>query len=194
MVRVGGAAATLTRPSDVPAPPPEPATVTAIGDSVMLGAAPDLERALGDTATVDAVVSRSFADGVSVIGRLADEGTLGDILLVHLGTNGPVDAELFDLLMAGAGPAERVLAVTVRVPRRWEGQVNQTLLEAAERWPKLEIVDWYHQSEDRPELLVSDGVHLTGEGRKVYAALVDQAVGPLITCVERGDCAPATAD
>ncbi len=175
-------------------PSPEPAAVTAIGDSVMLGAADALRQALGETLTVDAEVSRSFATGADMIGQLAAAGDLGEIVLVHLGTNGPVDAELFDTLMANAEPADRVLAVTVRVPRRWEGQVNETLTAAADRWPDLELIDWKATSDDRPELFVEDGVHLTDAGRRVYAALVEEAVGPLVSCVELGDCEPSSAD
>jgi lysophospholipase L1-like esterase len=175
-------------------PSPEPAAVTAIGDSVMLGAADALRQALGETLTVDAEVSRSFATGADMIGQLAAAGDLGEIVLVHLGTNGPVDAELFDTLMTNAEPADRVLAVTVRVPRRWEGQVNETLTAAADRWPDLELIDWKATSDDRPELFVEDGVHLTDAGRRVYAALVEEAVGPLVSCVELGDCEPSSAD
>jgi hypothetical protein len=190
----GLASATADGASARERPPPEPAAVTAIGDSVMLGAADALRQALGETVTVDAEVSRSFATGADMIGQLAASGTLGEIVVVHLGTNGPVDAELFDELMANAEPADRVLAVTVRVPRTWEGQVNETLVAAARRWPDLELIDWKATSDDRPELFVEDGVHLTDAGRRVYATLVDAAVGPLVTCVDRGDCDPSTAD
>ena len=193
-ISMGGAAAVLSEPVVTPSPPPEPARVTAIGDSVMLGAAEALGAALGDTTTVDAEVSRSFATGADLIGQLAAAGTLGDIVVVHLGTNGPVDAALFDTLMANAKPADRVLAVTVRVPRRWEGLVNDTLRTAAERWPRLELIDWKAASDHRPELFVDDGIHLTTEGRAFYAELVQEAVGPLVTCVERGDCEPNAAD
>ena len=193
-ISVSGAAATLSARVPDPSPPPEPATVTAIGDSVMLGAAEALRDVLGDTTTVDAEVSRSFATGADLIGRLAAAGTLGDIVVVHLGTNGPVDAALFDTLMANARPAARVLAVTVRVPRRWEGLVNDTLRVATERWPRLELIDWKAASEQRPELFVDDGIHLTSDGRAFYARLVQDAVGPLITCVERGDCEPTAAE
>ena len=61
-------------------PPPEPAAVTAIGDSVMLGAADALRQALGETLTVDAEVSRSFATGADMIGQLAAAGDLGEIV------------------------------------------------------------------------------------------------------------------
>jgi peptidoglycan/LPS O-acetylase OafA/YrhL len=189
----GLASATSDRAGARERPPPEPAAVTAIGDSVMLGAADALRQALGETVTVDAEVSRSFATGADKIGQLAAAGTLGEIVVVHLGTNGPVDAELFDTLMENAEPADRVLAVTVRVPRTWEGQVNETLVAAARRWPDLELIDWKATSDDRPELFVEDGVHLTDAGRRVYANLVDAAVGPLVTCVDRGDCDPSTA-
>jgi hypothetical protein len=169
---------TSAPPTTVAAEPPPPPTITAVGDSVMLGAAEALGDALGPHATVDGLVSRSFANGVSVLAGLADEKRLGDIVVVHLGTNGPIDDGLLEDLMAATKPADRVLALTVRVPRRWEDQVNETLRVGAKRFPKLELIDWHAAADDRPKLFVEDGVHLTGNGRTFYADLVAAAVNP----------------
>ena len=57
----------------------------ALGDSVMLGAASKVQ-ALGFV--VDAVESRQFVDGVEVAETLKEQGRLGDVVLLHLGTNG----------------------------------------------------------------------------------------------------------
>lgn len=170
------------------ATPVEAVTVTAIGDSVMLGAAPVLAAALGETATIDALVSRSFADGAAVAAGLAAEGRLGDVVVIHLGTNGPIDDHLVDELMAATEDADRVLAITVRVPRRWETQVNETLRVGAARWQKLELVDWYGASDGRQKLFVDDGVHLTANGKDVYADLVAQAVSPVPGCAATDGC------
>ena len=58
----------------------------AIGDSVMLGAAENL-AARG--VIVDAAVSRQMIDYVPTVQKLAAEDRLGDVVVVHLGTNGP---------------------------------------------------------------------------------------------------------
>src|SRR5205807_9193797 len=115
------------RPQLPPGPPPGSVSVAAIGDSVMLGAAGPLQARLGPSAYIDAKISRQFADGVNVARQLREQGRLGEVAIVHLGTNGPPKASEVDSLARELGPVPHVLLVTVRVNQRWEGPTNQTL-------------------------------------------------------------------
>src|SRR6476620_4529987 len=62
-----------------------PAGRYAIGDSVMLGAKPQLQ-ARGFV--VDAVKSRQFYSAVSIVKRKKRHGLLRQKIVIHLGTNG----------------------------------------------------------------------------------------------------------
>ena len=69
--------------------PPVPIAQFALGDSVMLGAAGELNN---DGFTVDAAESRQFSDGRAIVEQLRDDGRLGEVVVVHLGTNGNINA------------------------------------------------------------------------------------------------------
>jgi peptidoglycan/LPS O-acetylase OafA/YrhL len=153
---------------------PGPRGFVAVGDSVMLGASASLD-AIG-AVKVDAEVSRPWDAAPAVTAALRDQGVVDDVLVIHLGTNGPVTAAVFDELMADVSDVGRVIVVNVRVPRRWESEVNAVIADGVTRWPNAELLDWHGFSNDRPALFAADGVHLTEAGMAAYASLVENAV------------------
>ena len=158
-----------------PAPPNSAAHIFAIGDSVMVGAAKELQRALGDV-EIDARVSRQAKQALAILQARHDAGQLGDEVIIHIGTNGPFSLERFEGMMAAVGDTRRVVVVNVKVPRRWEDANNSMLAAAAQRYPNVRFVDWRAASINRPELFVRDGIHLKPEGARLYASLIAQAV------------------
>ena len=78
--------------------------LVALGDSVMLGAAEELQ-ARGFQ--VDAVVSRQMKDFVPTMATLRDNGTFGSVVVIHLGTNGPFSQETLDAMLADRGERAR---------------------------------------------------------------------------------------
>ncbi|MCC6226473.1 MAG: acetyltransferase [Microthrixaceae bacterium] len=148
--------------------------VTMIGDSVMLDAKKPLQRLVPQVA-VDAKVSRQFNDAGTQAVRLAGFGALGPIVVVHLGTNGPMsDAALDRLLTALAN--RRVILVTAKVPRPWEALTNQRLIAAADRFDNVELLDWHALAAPHPDWFVKDGTHLQPGGVVAYTDLILKAV------------------
>ena len=145
--------------------------VLAIGDSVMLGASLDLQQAFGG-AEVDAVVSRQAAAAIVVLQQRRDAGTLGDIVVLHIGSNGYVTLKQFDEMMQILSGVRVVAVVNVRVPRRWEGPNNTLFDEGVKRTSNAVLVDWYSASDPHPELFVEDGVHPQPPGRRLYAQTI----------------------
>jgi hypothetical protein len=123
------------------------------------------------------VESRQFADGIDVLQRLKDAGTLGHVVIVHLGTNGTVDPRDFDRMMDLLADREKVIVVNTRVPRPWEGQVNETLAAGVERYENTVLVDWHAYGLAHPELFYDDDIHLRPEGADAYAGLLAAALG-----------------
>ena len=165
-------------PTTVPPPAPAPVAASAIGDSVMLGAAGPLQARLGPAGFIDAKVSRQFVAGVATARQLRDEGRLGQVVVVHLGTNGPPRTRDVDALMAALAGVPRVLFVTVRMPRTWEAETNDTIRAVPSRYPQVGIVDWYTYSDGHRDWFLSDGIHLKPIGAQAYADLVAVAVSP----------------
>jgi peptidoglycan/LPS O-acetylase OafA/YrhL len=173
-------AAPLTNPVPTtapppPAPPPMP-TVTAIGDSVMVGGADALAARIGPTLTVDAAVGRQLVDAGGIVADLAGRAQLGRVVVLGLGANGPFTGEQVDELFSVIGPDHTVLLVNVLVPRRWEGEVNDALAAAAGRHPNAVLVDWRSVVTAEPGLTGSDGFHLTPAGAERYADTIVAAI------------------
>lgn len=169
---------------DAPPPPsPTPAPtcvavsgrVTAIGDSVMIGAGPDMERLICDI-EVDAAQSRAVHVAIGVLREQKAAGVLGETIIIHVGNNGIFYSGQFDEIMTVTAGARRVVFVNVKVPREYEGPNNAVIADGVKRHKNAVLVDWYAASAKRPELFWSDGMHLRPEGARLYAEMVAKAI------------------
>jgi hypothetical protein len=148
------------------------APVLAVGDSVMLGAAPAVRAAIPGI-TIDARVSRQFSEGAAAV--LAGRSRLNPkTIVIHLGDNGYIPFRPFEALLTKLASTPRVVLVTVRVPLKWEKSVNDAIRYAARHHTNVVIADW-HAVSGRPGLLV-DGVHTTPKGARLYARTIKRAV------------------
>jgi peptidoglycan/LPS O-acetylase OafA/YrhL/LysM repeat protein len=171
------ASATQPAPDPVPSNNEAPVSlprITAIGDSVMLGAVQQLASALG-AIDIDAQISRQASAIVGLLQARKASGRLGEVVIVHVGNNGILSAPQIDEMMQLLADVRRVVFVNVRIPRRWESLSNAALAEKVPLYPNAVLVDWYSASINRPELFWSDGIHLRPEGAQVYAALIAAA-------------------
>ena len=151
-------------------PPPGP--VTAIGDSIILDAEPYLTADLPGV-SVDGQVSRQFSAGIDVVRADRAAGSLGDVLVVELGTNGTVTASDFDAMMQAAAGVRRVVFVNVDVPRAWAAADDAVLVDGVARYPGIaRLADWNALAGGHPEWFTADGVHLTPPGAQALAALI----------------------
>ena len=159
--------------------PPNPAeiigTMTAVGDSVLAMAAPDL---IAKGMAVDAVKSRQFREMVDIVVAQRDAGTLGNTVVIQGGTNGPIaESDLRRLLDATAD--RRVYVLTMRAPVTWEGLNNELLPRIAAEYPQVQVIDWHTISGQHPEWLYSDGIHpREGEGTAGLTEAIWAAIQP----------------
>ena len=180
-----------TLPSGLPdprpfAPPPgdwgdTAPTITAFGDSIMLGTRAYLELAFGSDIAVDAEVSRQFSQLPETIADYKsdpDNPPLGDVVIIHLGTNGFLNSRVFDETMEQLETTQRVLFVNVRVPRTWEDEVNRQLTRGVERWDNAYLVDWHGYSAGQEDDWINptDGVHMVREGALAYTQLLQASL------------------
>jgi peptidoglycan/LPS O-acetylase OafA/YrhL len=163
-----------TAPPTTPAPRPV-GPIVALGDSVMLGAAPQLLATFGPGTLVDAQVGRTLWPVVGIVASLRAEGRLGEQVVLHLGDNGGVDPGLIAQTMASLADVDRVLWLTVKVPRSWEAGVNATLAAEIPKYPNARILDWKAVATD-PSIFYEDGIHLRPSGAAFYAERVKTAL------------------
>lgn len=147
---------------------------TAIGDSVMLGAAPQLQAAVGGL-YLDAQVSLQASAGAAILRQRAQANTLGSLVIIHLGSNGTFTVQEFDQLMSLLTGVDRVVIVNLSLPRTWEGPNNDMLAANVGRYANARLVDWHTAALDHPEFFWDDRVHLRPAGATVYAAMIAYA-------------------
>jgi len=147
--------------------------MTAIGDSVMLGAAGALQRAFN--VTVDAAVSRQFPQIVQRIQARQAAGQMQDVVVIHAGTNGTAYWDMLKTTLDGLRDKQVVL-VTVHTPNSWMADSNRNIKGMANQFDNVRIADWEAASEGRREYFVYDGTHLSGEGVKAYVQTIRDAL------------------
>ncbi len=155
--------------AEPPAPPPAP-RLTAIGDSVMLGAAPALEAVIGRIG-IDAATSRHVAPAIDLLGTYVSQGLLGDTVIPHIGNNGAISKAHFSDIMKVLGD-RTVLFVNLRVPRDWQDWNNSVLREGVAKHQNAYLVDWHSASAGKRGIFYPDGYHLNPEGATFYAETV----------------------
>ncbi|MEX2538589.1 MAG: acyltransferase family protein [Actinomycetota bacterium] len=152
--------------------------IVALGDSVMLGAAPHLQYRLGPAGYIYADKSRQIRHGIEIADQLRSEHKLGRVVVVHLGNNGNIKPYQLNELMAALKDVPRVLLLTVRVPKPWQDAANESIRDAGRRYPQATVVDWFKRSEDNREWFQSDGTHMSVHGIKQYAELIVRSIPP----------------
>jgi hypothetical protein len=154
----------------------------ALGDSVMLGAA---ETLTSQGVTVDAQKSRQYIDALPIVNYLKSVNELGENVVLHLGTNGPVSVETLDSIMVPLVDVDRVVVLTNHVPNRgWETDNNKLIRALPDRYANVIIVDWKKIGKGHPEYFAGDKTHLNTPGVTAYVTEIMTALGRTYTPVD----------
>ncbi|MDR1495537.1 MAG: hypothetical protein LBS67_01265 [Clostridiales Family XIII bacterium] len=165
----------------VPAPSGEPdadASVSLIGDSVPLGAVPQIEEALPGAEMLVRTDRDLAGPGIELLKEENEAGKLGDIVVLALGTSNLTKANI-DAAVEVIGEGRQIVFVNAyRGGAPYIEGVNAAIDEAAaERPDSFTVADWYGYVEAHPDLeLAEDNCHLTESSAKDYAALIKSAV------------------
>jgi lysophospholipase L1-like esterase len=148
--------------------------ITVIGDSVILGVSPYLEELFPGIA-IDAKIGRQMSQAQALTEQLKADKKLGKTVVIELGTNGTFRNSQLEELLNTIGGDRTILLINTRVPRPWEDDVNRKLADTAERFPNAKLIDWHATSKGK-DFFNSDGVHLTADGAKAYASLIEKTL------------------
>ena len=168
--------------------------VTVFGDSAATAMAydPDARKVLGRgiDLKLEVAACRRVADlscpydgerPANVVERATDLGSaLGPVVVVIVGYNDyeanygeNIDEAMTAFRKAGV---ERVLWATLRAERQSYLSMNDAILAAAKRYPQMTVMDWNGLARDHLDWLQGDGIHLTPEGARGMAAMVNDTL------------------
>lgn len=170
-----------------PAPLPTGDQIYAIGDSVMLAAAPWLQERLPGI-TIDAEVSRSMWTAPDLVQAAVDAGVMRPILVLGLATNGDVDpADLAEVVRI-LGPDRVLILVNGQAPRDWIPLGNHTLAEFARHLRQVDVANWHDAIAPQLYELASDEVHPGGPiSGGIYVAAICDALQRIAELPPRRD-------
>jgi hypothetical protein len=148
--------------------------VSAIGDSVMMDMESDLQADVRGV-DVDAYVGQQWYEGVSDAQQLRADGQLGSVVVIELGTNGPIDSGDMSEMMQVLPGVSRVVFVTNFVPDYWQNPNNAVIEAAASQYKNVAVANWEPLAAANPGWFYGGaGPHMPegGPGAQAMARLV----------------------
>ncbi|MDR4994574.1 acyltransferase family protein [Bacillus altitudinis] len=148
--------------------------ILAIGDSVMLDIAPNLEKAYTQI-TIDAKVGRQMNEAVSIAPQYASFNQSDAAVIIELGTNGYFTEGTLTAFIQKFTKAH-IFLVNTRVPRSWENDVNAVIQRVADQHANVTLVNWHSAATRQPSYFQPDGVHLSTKGADTLTQLITASI------------------
>ena len=146
--------------------------VVGIGDSIMLNTV-DTFYEVFPNGYFDALKNRTICAGYDVLKGIKDSGITWDVLVFNLGTNGEPNRRCKDNLRELAGGKDIFWLTTTNpdVP-----ETNPDLIDYANEFENIHILDWPTEANNHPEYLYSDNTHLRPEATRPYVEFVKNGI------------------
>ncbi|GHU52733.1 acyltransferase [Clostridia bacterium] len=152
------------------------------GDSVCLGARASLTKNIPDC-DVDSEGSRPLSTGYNLIMQRQEEGTLREIVVVALGTNGDHNYKnSIDKIINDIEPGHRLIFVTPydgRADATWLSYKTMEYMKTLPaQYPFVTLADWYEIIKPQTNILGPDRIHIGGETKAigVYTDMIKDAI------------------
>ena len=146
--------------------------VVGIGDSIMLNTIDTLYEAFPN-GYFDALKNRTICDGYDVLKEIKDSGITWDVIVFNLGTNGEPNRGCKENLRGLAGGKE-IFWLTTTNPD--VSETNPDLINYANEFDNIHILDWPTEANNHPEYLYSDNTHLKPEATKPYVDFIKNGI------------------
>ena len=146
--------------------------VVGIGDSVMLGAVSALYEEFPN-GYFDAVFGRTMYDGKRVVQSMAEQDTLGDVVVFSLGTNSYIEEADIEELIQYCGDRPTFWITTFGVTND-SNEKTEHVINAHEN---AYMIDWETMANEHySTYILADGLHPTPEGAAAYARLIHDTI------------------
>lgn len=144
--------------------------IVGIGDSVLLGAVPNLYDTF-PKGYFDGKVSRTAWELNDILIYLKNNDILGNPIVLNLGTNGDCSYQCKVDILNTCEDRDVFWINTVNYT-----DVNERLVNLSKEYSNLHIIDWYSISKGHSEYFAYDGIHLTSIGREVYTKSIYDSI------------------
>ncbi len=158
----------------------EAISTTILADSVLLGNREYIEETIDGT-YVDAEGSRLLEKAPEIIKEIEDEGNLGDIVAIALGTNAVEDPEeSLEKIVKDLPKGKKLIFISCYDSRYDQAhRVSQAMKKVSEKYKFITYMPWEELAMDHPEFYYgTDGVHFYGniEAYDAYNDLLQKAI------------------
>ena len=137
-------------------------SVVVMGDSLTVDIGEKFQE-LYPGAVIDGKIGRQLYVAVEEAKSYSKYNTENSAIIFQLGTNGPFTESQIEELVKEFDKAD-IYFVNIKVPRAWEKTVNAALKQAQEKYPNVNIIDWYSVANSSKDLFEPDRVHLNQNG------------------------------
>jgi peptidoglycan/LPS O-acetylase OafA/YrhL len=146
-----------------------------LGDSVMVGATPELLKRLPKL-SIDSQVGRQLSKGIQILTERKNNGVLSDTVIIHLGNNSPINANQMTALVNLLSDTKKIILINLKLPRNYESANNRLFSDMANKNKNVTVIDWRENSMNAKNIFGKDGIHLTANGAKLYAGLISEVL------------------
>ena len=147
--------------------------ISFIGDSVTQGSRGSLSVYFPN-AVINAEGNRQLRKALPIFYEMKENGELGDVVVVALGTNSDKDIRVDVLEEIYENLDDRLMIIlTVAIPYVVEEQQrNAAIRKFADTHDNCHLADWYSTMKTHSEYFIGDDTHPQGLGTDVYAQLI----------------------
>ena len=104
-------------------------------------------------------------------------GTLGDKVIIELGTNGTFTEAAGQSLIDSIGSDKQIYWMNTYGPSlSWYSDVNSVISTLCTKNSNVSLINWESTGLAHPEYFSGDGIHLTSAGYQAFAQLMYNAV------------------
>lgn len=154
----------------------KPKTVSVIGDSIFLGAAPSFQK-IQKNAIIDAKISRQVYQGIDVSKKMKKKGRLGDIVIISLGTNGKFNPATGEKLINCIGKKRSIYWInTYGKNLSWQKEVNTAIQKLADKNKNVHVIPWAKEAKNHPDWFYQDGTHLNTKGQDEFSRFIKKQI------------------
>lgn len=156
----------------------KPLTVTAVGDSILLGVSPYLQEKLPQI-YIDAKVSRQLYHGVDIIKELKKDNKLGNNVILVLGTNGYFTESQGQELIDEIGKERKIYWVNCYTQEDIDtDKINSVINDLSKKNNNLFVIDWSSLVKNNTNWLYGDGTH-------IHPDYQDKFVDPILDMINK---------